>query len=55
MVGVAKVFGLFLLFYFISAICNAFGDSGALPPVAAAWLPVALTILWITPKLRAVN
>jgi len=55
MVGVAKVFGLFLLFYFISALCNAFGNSGALPPVVAAWLPVILTILWITPKLRAVN
>lgn len=55
MVGVAKVFGLFLLFYFISAISNAFGNSGAIPPVLAAWLPVILTILWITPKLRAVN
>ena len=55
MVGVAKVFGLFLLFYFISALCNAFGNSGAIPPVVAAWLPVILTILWITPKLRAVN
>ena len=55
MVGVAKVFGLFLLFYFISALCNALGNSGAIPPVVAAWLPVILTILWITPKLRAVN
>jgi lipopolysaccharide export system permease protein len=55
MVGVAKVFGLFLLFYFISALCNAFGNSGAIPPVVAAWLPVVLTIFWITPKLRAVN
>jgi len=55
MVGVAKSFGLFLLFYFISALCNAFGNSGALPPVIAAWLPVVITILWITPKLRAVN
>lgn len=55
MVGVAKTSGLFLLFYFISALCYALGNSGALPPVVAAWLPVALTILWITPKLRAVN
>lgn len=55
MVGVAKTFGLFLLFYFISALCYALGNSGALPPVVAAWLPVMLTILWITPKLRAVN
>lgn len=55
MVGVAKVFGLFLLFYFISALSYAFGNSGAIPPVLAAWLPVILTILWITPKLRAVN
>jgi lipopolysaccharide export system permease protein len=55
MVGVAKAFGLFLLFYFISALCNAFGNSGAIPPVVAAWLPVMLTVLWITPKLRSVN
>ena len=55
MVGVAKSFGLFLLFFFISALCNAFGNSGAIPPVVAAWLPVVLTVLWVVPKLRAVN
>lgn len=55
MVGVAKTFGLFLIFYFITAVCNAFGESGALPPILAAWLPVILTCLWIIPKLRAVN
>lgn len=55
MVGVAQTFGLFLAFYFVSALCTAFGESGALPPMLAAWIPAALTALWIFPKLRAVN
>lgn len=55
MVGVAKTFGLFLAYYFIASFCSAFGESGALPPVVAAWIPVALTALWIIPRLRAVN
>jgi lipopolysaccharide export system permease protein len=55
MVGVAKSFGLFLLFYFITILSDTLGNNGAIPPVVAAWLPVILTILWITPKLRAVN
>jgi len=55
MVGVAKTFGLFLAFYFLTAFCSAFGDNGAIPPVVAAWLPAALTACWAIPKLRAVN
>jgi lipopolysaccharide export LptBFGC system permease protein LptF len=55
MVGVAKTFGLFLGFFFLSSICSAFGVSGALHPVAAAWLPALLTAAWAIPKLRSVN
>lgn len=55
MIGVAKTFGLFLAFFFISSVCNAFGNSGALPPVLAAWLPAIITALWAIPKLRSVN
>ena len=55
MVGVAKTFGLFLGFFFLSSICSAFGVSGALHPVAAAWLPAVLTAAWAIPKLRSVN
>ena len=55
MVGVAKTFGLFLVFYFVSSFCSAFGESGALPPVLAAWMPAVLTAVWVIPKLRAVN
>lgn len=55
MVGVAKTFGLFLAFFFLSSICSAFGVSGALHPVAAAWLPAVLTAAWAIPKLRSVN
>lgn len=55
MVGVAKTFGLFLGFYFLTSFCAAFGESGALPPMFAAWLPAALVALWVVPKLRAVN
>ena len=55
MVGVAKTFGLFLVFYFLSSFCSAFGESGALPPMIAAWIPAALAALWVVPKLRAVN
>ncbi|MEY3830155.1 MAG: hypothetical protein RL636_1856 [Verrucomicrobiota bacterium] len=55
MVGVAKTFGLFLAFFFLSSICSAFGVSGALNPVVAAWLPTALTAAWAIPKLRSVN
>lgn len=55
MVGVAKTFGLFLAFYFLTMVSSAFGVSGGLPPVIAAWLPAALTALWIVPKLKSVN
>lgn len=55
MVGVAKTFGLFLAFFFLSSVCSAFGVSGALYPVVAAWLPTALTAAWAIPKLRSVN
>jgi len=55
MVGVAKTFGLFLAFFFLSSLCSAFGVSGALYPVVAAWLPTALTAAWAIPKLRSVN
>jgi len=55
MVGVAKTFGLFLAFYFLSSFCSAFGESGALPPVIAAWIPTVLTACWILPRLKAVN
>lgn len=55
MVGVAKTFGLFLAFYFLSSFCSAFGESGALPPMVAAWIPATLAALWVIPKLRAVN
>lgn len=55
MVGVAKTFGLFLAFYFLTSFCSAFGESGALPPIVAAWIPAALAALWVIPKLRSVN
>jgi len=55
MVGVAKTFGLFLAFYFASAVCSALGVSGTLPPVIAAWLPTVVTALWAIPKLKSVN
>jgi lipopolysaccharide export system permease protein len=55
MVGVAKTFGLFLAFYFLTSFCAAFGENGALPPMIAAWLPAALAALWVVPKLRSVN
>lgn len=55
MVGVAKTFGLFLAFFFLSSVCAAFGVSGSLPPVVAAWLPSVLTAAWALPKLRSVN
>ena len=55
MVGVAKTFGLFLAFYFLSSFCSAFGESGALPPMIAAWIPAVLAAAWVIPKLRAVN
>jgi lipopolysaccharide export system permease protein len=55
MVGVAKTFGLFLAFYFLTSFCAAFGENGALPPLIAAWLPATLAALWVIPKLRAVN
>jgi len=55
MVGVAKTFGLFLGFYFLSSFCSAFGESGALPPMIAAWIPTVLAAAWVIPKLRAVN
>ncbi|MEY4403282.1 MAG: hypothetical protein RIR91_1317 [Verrucomicrobiota bacterium] len=55
MVGVAKTFGLFLAYFFLSSLCSAFGVSGALYPVVAAWLPTALTAAWAIPKLRSVN
>lgn len=55
MVGVAKTFGLFLGFYFLSSLCRAYGESGAIPPVIAAWLPAALVAAWAFPRLRAVD
>jgi lipopolysaccharide export system permease protein len=55
MVGVAKTFGLFLAFYFLSSFCSAFGESGALPPMVAAWIPTVLTAVWVIPRLKAVN
>ena len=55
MVGVAKTFGLFLAFYFLSSFCSAFGESGALPPLIAAWIPAVVAAAWVIPKLRAVN
>ena len=55
MVGVAKTFGLFLAFYFLSSFCSAFGESGALPPMIAAWIPAVLAAVWVIPKLRSVN
>lgn len=55
MVGVAQTFSLFLAFYFLSSFCSAFGESGALPPLVAAWIPAAVTVAWAFPKLRAVN
>ena len=55
MVGVAKTFGLFLAFYFLTSFCSAFGESGALPPMIAAWIPAVLAAAWVIPKLRSVN
>ena len=55
MVGVAKTFGLFLAFYFLTSFCAAFGESGALPPMVAAWIPATLVACWAFPKLRTVN
>ena len=55
MVGVAKTFGLFLGFYFLTSFCAAFGDSGALPPMVAAWIPATLVACWAFPKLKAAN
>ena len=55
MVGVAKTFGLFLAFYFLTSFSSAFGESGALPPMIAAWIPAVLAAAWVIPKLRAVN
>ncbi|MBV9511907.1 MAG: LPS export ABC transporter permease LptG [Caulobacteraceae bacterium] len=39
--GVALGFGLF----FFNQICNALGQSGAIPPFAAAWTPPVLALL----------
>jgi len=55
MVGVAKTFGLFLAFYFLTSFCAAFGESGALPPMVAAWIPATLVACWAFPKLKSVN
>ncbi|NBV38494.1 MAG: YjgP/YjgQ family permease [Verrucomicrobia bacterium] len=55
MVGVAKSFALFLAFFFLSSICSAFGENGALPPLVAAWLPTVITAFWAIPKLKSVN
>ena len=55
MVGVAKTFGLFLGFYFLTSFCAAFGESGALPPMVAAWIPATLVACWAFPKLKAAN
>lgn len=55
MVGVSKTLGLFLGYYLVDAVLGAAGAAGALPPVAAAWLPAALLAAWAFPRLRAVN
>lgn len=55
MIGIAKTFGLFLGFYFLSSLCRAYGESGAIPAVLAAWLPAALVAAWAFPRLRAVD
>ncbi len=55
MIGVAKTFGLFLGFYFLSSVCRAYGESGSIPPVLAAWLPAAVIAVWAFPRLRAVD
>ena len=55
MVGVAKTFGLFLTFYFLTSFCAAFGENGALPPMIAAWIPAVMVAAWVVPKLRSVN
>ncbi len=55
MIGVAKTFGLFLGFYFLSSVCRAYGESGSIPAVLAAWLPAAAIALWAVPRLRAVD
>jgi len=55
MIGVAKTFGLFLGFYLLSSLCRAYGESGSIPPVLAAWLPVAAVAVWAFPRLRSVD
>lgn len=55
MIGVSKTLGLFLAYYFANLLLSAFGASGTLPPVLAAWIPPAALALWAWPRLRAVN
>ena len=55
MIGVSKTLGLFLIYYFVDAMFSAVGASGTIPPLIAAWLPVALLAVWAIPRLRAVD
>ena len=55
MIGVSKTLGLFLIYYFVDALLSAIGASGAIPPVIAAWLPVALLAVWAVPRLKTIN
>lgn len=55
MVGVSKTLGLFLIYYFANLLMSAFGSSGAIPPVLAAWIPPLALAVWAWPRLRAVN
>lgn len=51
-VGVSKSIGLFVVFWMLTMLGNQLGEQGALPPLAAAWLPnavmggAALWFLW---------
>lgn len=55
MIGVSKTLGLFLIYYFVDALFSALGASGTIPPVIAAWLPVALLAAWAVPRLKSIN
>ncbi len=53
MIGVAKSFGLFFLYYLGSTLCTIMGERGLLAPLAAAWLPIGamlLLALWLHRK-----
>lgn len=55
MIGVSKTLGLFLIYYFANLLMSAFGSSGTIPPVLAAWIPPLALAAWAWPRLRAVN